>query len=92
LTYDPTKRITAKEALNHVYLKEHPLAIDPSMFPTWPSKSELHEPKKAPSPNPPLKDTTNNGDVVDINSGFTMGNAHMDRRIGAVGAGFSLRF
>ena len=98
MTYDPAKRITAEDALNHTYLKEHPLPIDPSIFPTWPAKSELHGPRKAQSPKPPSGGRAykqlgdNDDDVVDTNSGFTMGNAHLDRRIGAAGAGFSLRF
>ena len=98
LTYDPAKRITAEEALNHTYLKKHPLPIDPSIFPTWPSKSELHEPRKAPRLDTPSRGTAykqlgdNDDDAFDIHSGFTMDNAHMDRRMGAVGAGFVLRF
>ena len=40
LTYDPEKRITASEALKHGYFAEKPLPVPPSMFPTWPAKSE----------------------------------------------------
>lgn len=40
LTYDPKKRLTAEAALKHPYFKEMPKPIDPSMFPTWPAKSE----------------------------------------------------
>ena len=40
LTYDPKKRISCDEALNHLYFEESPVAIHPSMFPTWPAKSE----------------------------------------------------
>jgi len=43
LTYDPEKRITAKEAKEHRYFKEHPLPRDPSMIQSHPS---LHEGKK----------------------------------------------
>ncbi|RKP39472.1 kinase-like domain-containing protein [Dimargaris cristalligena] len=39
LTYDPAQRITAEEALEHPYFRESPLPQDPSLFPTWPSKS-----------------------------------------------------
>ena len=55
LTYDPSKRITAEEALKHEFFKESPLPVDPSMFPTWPAKSELGAsgPRKAQSPKPP---------------------------------------
>lgn len=41
LTYDPKKRLTAEAALRHPYFMELPEPIDPSMFPTWPAKSEL---------------------------------------------------
>lgn len=34
----PAKRITAENALNHPFFSEAPLPIDPSLFPTWPSK------------------------------------------------------
>lgn len=40
LTYDPSQRITAQEALEHPYFKETPRAKDPSLMPTWPS---LHD-------------------------------------------------
>lgn len=40
LTYDPQRRISADEALKSEYFKETPLPIDPSLFPTWPAKSE----------------------------------------------------
>ncbi|XP_017003870.2 serine/threonine-protein kinase PITSLRE isoform X2 [Drosophila takahashii] len=54
LTYDPKKRLTADAALKHDYFKELPLPIDPSMFPTWPAKSELGARKaQASSPKPP---------------------------------------
>ncbi len=38
LTYDPVKRITAIQALEHPYFKESPRAKDPLMMPTWPLK------------------------------------------------------
>ncbi|CAF1965720.1 unnamed protein product [Rotaria magnacalcarata] len=40
LTYDPSKRISALNALEHEYFEEIPRRIDPSMFPTWPSRNE----------------------------------------------------
>ena len=40
LAYDPTRRISAMTALKHPYFEESPRRIDPSMFPTWPSKNE----------------------------------------------------
>jgi cell division cycle 2-like protein len=52
LTYSPSKRITADNAIKHEFFKESPQPIDPSMFPTWPAKSE--QPRKhANSPKPP---------------------------------------
>ncbi|KAK9477866.1 kinase-like domain-containing protein [Lipomyces japonicus] len=36
LTYDPAKRITAREALESEYFNEKPSAIDPSFMPTYP--------------------------------------------------------
>ena len=56
LTYDPKQRITCEEALNAEYFREMPKAIDPSMFPTWPAKSEMaagSSTKKVASPKPP---------------------------------------
>jgi len=47
LTYDPAKRYTAAEALDHPYMSESPKPIDPSMFPTWPAKSEIASSKAA---------------------------------------------
>ena len=43
MAYDPAKRITALDALKHQYFEESPRRIDPSMFPTWPSKNEEKE-------------------------------------------------
>lgn len=40
LTFDPKKRITAKEALNHPYFKESPLPKDESLMPTFRSTNE----------------------------------------------------
>ncbi|XP_014661785.1 PREDICTED: cyclin-dependent kinase 11A-like isoform X2 [Priapulus caudatus] len=53
LTYDPKRRISSDEALKHAYLKESPLPVDPSMFPTWPAKSEQMPRKRGSSPPPP---------------------------------------
>ena len=54
LTYDPLKRISAENALKHDYFKETPLPVAPSMFPTWPAKSErMKNPKALKSPSAP---------------------------------------
>jgi len=54
LTYDPTKRMTCEQALKHKWFDEAPRPIDPSMFPTWPAKSE-QDPgaRKVASPKAP---------------------------------------
>ncbi|KAF7253008.1 hypothetical protein EG68_09090 [Paragonimus skrjabini miyazakii] len=54
LTYCPDKRVTAEKALNHAYFNERPRAIHPSMFPSWPAKSEgAVSSRKMVSPRPP---------------------------------------
>ncbi|KAJ3412658.1 hypothetical protein HDV05_000408 [Chytridiales sp. JEL 0842] len=54
LTYDPKRRITAAQALRHPYFQESPAPKDPSLFPTFPSKSagEKHS-KVHSSPSAP---------------------------------------
>lgn len=37
LTYDPAKRLTAAEALNHPWFHTSPPPKDPDLMPTWPS-------------------------------------------------------
>uniref|UniRef100_A0A915PV56 cyclin-dependent kinase n=1 Tax=Setaria digitata TaxID=48799 RepID=A0A915PV56_9BILA len=41
LAYDPSKRISAHEALAHDWFERYPPPTPPEMFPTWPAKSEL---------------------------------------------------
>ncbi|CAI2722415.1 unnamed protein product [Schistosoma spindalis] len=53
LTYCPDKRITAEKALVHPYFNERPRAIHPSMFPSWPAKSEGGVAVKRASPRAP---------------------------------------
>ena len=50
LVYDPAKRLSAAEALEHRWFNDEPLPTPPEMFPTWPAKSELC---KAVSRSPP---------------------------------------
>ena len=40
LTYDPKNRASCESAMRAEYFREDPRPIDPSMFPTWPAKSE----------------------------------------------------
>lgn len=101
LTYCPNRRITAEEALKHEFFKESPLPVDPSMFPTWPAKSELgvgvHS-RKAQSPKPPsggkqfAKQLAGDDDEkLIVNSGkFHMNLAVQGRS--SKGGGFNLKF
>ncbi|CAH0554597.1 unnamed protein product [Brassicogethes aeneus] len=88
LTYDPTQRITAEQALTHEYFEEVPLPISPSMFPTWPAKSELGQKRAmAASPKPP----SGGGEYKrlkgdDDNYGFRLGGGS------DLTAGFNLKF
>ncbi|UYV81713.1 CDK11B, partial [Cordylochernes scorpioides] len=50
LTYCPTKRISAEQALKHEFFQEAPRPTDPSMFPTWPAKSEQSHRTQSPKP------------------------------------------
>ncbi|KAJ3190986.1 hypothetical protein HK101_008190 [Irineochytrium annulatum] len=54
LSYDPEKRITAEAALKHPYFSESPAPKDPSLFPTFPSKS-AGEKKKVLTPSAPAR-------------------------------------
>jgi serine/threonine protein kinase len=45
LTYDPDKRITAREALRHPFFEESPLPKDPEMMPTFRSKNDTSQPR-----------------------------------------------
>ncbi|GLV39462.1 pitslre [Carabus blaptoides fortunei] len=101
LTYDPTQRITAEDALQHAYFSEAPLPIDPAMFPTWPAKSELgHRKAMAASPKPPSggREYKQLGDGDEDSAlGFHMGGSSsstslLEARRLAMGGGFSLKF
>ncbi|PAV55749.1 hypothetical protein WR25_03809 [Diploscapter pachys] len=48
MTYDPEKRITASQALEHQWFKDDPKPTSRELFPTFPAKSEQH---KAPPPS-----------------------------------------
>lgn len=96
LTYNPTKRITAEESLKHEFFSESPLPVDPSMFPTWPAKSE--QPRKhTSSPKPPSGGKAYSkllgGDddkMIEMSGGFHLTNAA--KGVSASGPGFSLKF
>uniref|UniRef100_A0A3B5KXF9 Cyclin dependent kinase 11B n=1 Tax=Xiphophorus couchianus TaxID=32473 RepID=A0A3B5KXF9_9TELE len=92
LTYCPGKRISADEALKHEYLRETPLPIDPSMFPTWPAKSEQQRVKRGTSPRPPEGGLgySQLGDDDLKDTGFHLTTSNLG--VSAVGPGFSLKF
>ncbi|KAK3860357.1 hypothetical protein Pcinc_033589 [Petrolisthes cinctipes] len=94
LTYNPAKRITCQEALQHDYFhREAPPPIDPAMFPTWPAKSENPHARAAKktglSPKPPsggkkFKELVEGEDEL-AGRGFFLGGASSS------GAGFVLK-
>ncbi|XP_013412148.1 cyclin-dependent kinase 11B-like [Lingula anatina] len=89
LAYDPKKRITAEEALKHEFFQESPQPVDPSMFPTWPAKSE--QPRRhGNTPKPPSGGKAYDllGDDDDTGFQFT----HATKGASAQGPGFSLKF
>ncbi|RDD41238.1 Cyclin-dependent kinase 11B [Trichoplax sp. H2] len=97
LTYDPKKRISAEDALNHEYFQQEPRPLDPSMFPTWPAKSELMKrPSKANrSPTAPegggmCKDDEIESQIAGAADGFRITYATQGKAAG--GAGFNLKF
>ncbi|XP_070963883.1 cyclin-dependent kinase 11B-like isoform X1 [Oncorhynchus clarkii lewisi] len=92
LTYCPSKRILSDEALKHEYFRETPQPIDPSMFPTWPAKSEQQRVKRGTSPRPPEGglgySQLGDDDLKDTGFHLTTSN----QGASAVGPGFSLKF
>ena len=55
LTYDPSRRISAEEALEHPYFRESPLPKDPALFPTWPLKKDRKRLMKDKTPSAPRR-------------------------------------
>ncbi|XP_051524729.1 cyclin-dependent kinase 11B-like isoform X1 [Myxocyprinus asiaticus] len=92
LTYCPAKRISADEALKHEYFRETPLPIEPSMFPTWPAKSEQQRVKRGTSPRPPEGGLgfSQLGDDDLKDTGFHLTTANQG--VSKAGPGFSLKF
>ncbi|KAJ3589700.1 hypothetical protein NHX12_010543 [Muraenolepis orangiensis] len=92
LTYCPSKRVLSDEGLKHEYFRESPLPIDPSMFPTWPAKSEQQRVKRGSSPRPPEGglgySQLGDDDLKDTGFHLTTSN----QGASAVGPGFSLKF
>ncbi|XP_075293211.1 cyclin-dependent kinase 11B isoform X4 [Opisthocomus hoazin] len=92
LTYYPARRITAEDGLKHEYFRETPLPIDPSMFPTWPAKSEQQRVKRGTSPRPPEGGLgySQLGDDDLKDTGFHL--TTTNQGASAAGPGFSLKF
>ncbi|KAM4651013.1 cyclin-dependent kinase 11B isoform 2-T2 [Discoglossus pictus] len=92
LTYCPAKRISAEDGLKHEYFRETPLPIDPSMFPTWPAKSEQQRVKRGTSPRPPEGGLgySQLGDDDLKDTGFHL--TTTNQGASAAGPGFSLKF
>uniref|UniRef100_A0A8C5AB25 Cyclin dependent kinase 11B n=1 Tax=Gadus morhua TaxID=8049 RepID=A0A8C5AB25_GADMO len=92
LTYCPSKRVLSDEGLKHEYFNESPLPIEPSMFPTWPAKSEQQRVKRGSSPRPPEGglgySQLGDDDLKDTGFHLTTSN----QGASAVGPGFSLKF
>ena len=68
LTYDPEKRISAEDALNHEWFRELPLPRSKDFMPTFPALNEQDRrfKKHMKSPDPleeqRMKEQGNNGD------------------------------
>lgn len=91
LMYNTKKRITADAALSHEYFSEHPLPVDPAMFPTWPAKSEPGYRKAiASSPKPPSGGQ--NYKELREDDGFYIGVGERNNRSGFLQSTFSLKF
>ncbi|CAG5126538.1 unnamed protein product, partial [Candidula unifasciata] len=92
--YDPAKRITAEEAIEHEYFNESPLPVDPSMFPTWPARSEQTRKHSGNSPKPPSGGKAYQK-LMDDEEHFAAGGFHMStaaKGASAQGMGFALKF
>ncbi|XP_075213703.1 uncharacterized protein LOC142319914 [Lycorma delicatula] len=91
LTYNPGDRITAEKARKHEYFSEHPLAVDPAMFPRWPAKSESGPHKANTRLKPPSSDRDYKKLRDDTDEGFRLGTGP-ERTKASAGPGFSLKF
>ncbi|KAI8914576.1 putative cell division cycle 2 [Gorgonomyces haynaldii] len=49
LKLNPNDRISASDGLRHKFFQEQPIPKDPSMFPTFPSKSSLEKVNRSPT-------------------------------------------
>ncbi|KAI5815149.1 kinase-like domain-containing protein [Pyronema omphalodes] len=83
LCYDPKTRISAEDALRHVFFKEEPRPKREEMLPTFPSKAGQEKRRRAFSPGAPVR-----GDAPKL-EGVMEGVFGGEEE--EVGAGFSLR-
>ncbi|EDV20884.1 uncharacterized protein TRIADDRAFT_31125 [Trichoplax adhaerens] len=90
LTYDPKKRISAEDALNHEYFQQEPRPLDPSMFPTWPAKSELMKRPSKANRSPTAPEGGGMCKIAGAADGFRITYATQGKAAG--GAGFNLKF
>lgn len=91
LTYDPKRRIPADEALTHTFFSDSPLPVEPSMFPTWPAKSEQMPRKRGSSPKPP----SGGKNFKDLGDDMPSGGFHIpvaQHGVSKTGIGFNLKF
>lgn len=75
LEYDPKKRISAEDALNHSYFREQPLPMECDMMPTWKSSHEFEARKRERSPDNVLLLAQKKGKTVSPTGGYGEGNA-----------------
>lgn len=54
LAYNPDKRISAEDALNHKYFKDAPAACEPEMMPTYPATQDANKKKRRRERTPEL--------------------------------------
>ncbi|TPX34514.1 hypothetical protein SmJEL517_g02841 [Synchytrium microbalum] len=54
LVYDPSKRLTAEQALKHPFFSEHPPPKPTELFPTFPSKGLGEKKRRVASPSAPV--------------------------------------
>lgn len=95
LTYDPSKRVAALDALSDVWFKSSPKPVDPSNFPTWPAKSELVKRDKNEDEKTPKAPSGGYSHVVkasDMNSGGFKIQTAAAYGVSKGGPGFQLKF
>jgi len=86
LTLDPTKRISAQEALQHAYFKEDPQPKHPEFFPSFPSKGSGEKRKRWETPEAPR----GGGQAPELD-GQNFGGLFREAEEGG-GPGFTLKF